>query len=78
MSHVRIVIVVKFLGEGKYQAQLRTTAGGHAIFYSRRETRTSAAKRAAEEIFGPLDWQEAPEALKRSEPEVNQVAYVNR
>ena len=73
----RIVIVVKRLEEGKYQAQIRTTAGGNHLFYSRREQNTSRAKKAAEELFGPLDWQEPPAALKASEPTVNQVAYVN-
>jgi len=39
--------------------------------------RASNAKRDAEALFGPLEWQEPPEALQRSEPEVNQIAYLN-
>lgn len=74
---MRIVITLKRTGEGQYQAQLRTAAGSNALFFSRRQNRTSSAKRDAEALFGPLEWQEPPEALKRSEPEVNQVAYVN-
>jgi hypothetical protein len=74
---MRIVIVIKRVGPGQYQAQLRKAAGGNHLFYSRREDRTSGAKRAAEKLFGPLEWQEPPAALKRSEPEVNQVAYYN-
>ena len=74
---LRIVMVLKRVEPGRYQAQLRETAGGNALFYSRRVNRLSAAKREAETLFGPLRWQEPPAALRESEPEVNQVAYLN-
>lgn len=74
---MRIVIAIKRTGEGQYQAQLRASAGGNVLFFSRRQNRASSAKRDAELLFGALEWQEAPELLKRSEPEVSSVAYVN-
>lgn len=74
---MRIVIVIKRLGEGQYQAQLRASAGGNVLFFSRRQNRTSSAKRDAEALFGALEWQAPPAALMASEPEVNQVAYYN-
>jgi hypothetical protein len=72
----RLVVVVKRLDD-KYQAQLRLTAGSNILFFSRREGRASAAKRAAEELFGPLEWGPAPDVLTKSEPECLQVAYFN-
>ena len=74
---MRIIIVVKRLEESRYQAQLRISAAGNHIFFSRREGRASAAKRAAELLFGPLDWKEPSAALRAAEPEINQVAYIN-
>lgn len=74
---MRIVIVIKNLGEGRYQAQLRQTAGSNVLFFSRRQNQASNAKRDAELMFGPLEWQVPPVALKQSEPEVLQVAYLN-
>jgi len=74
---MRIVIVAKLVDNGRYQTQLRPTAGSNSLFHSRRVSSTSAAKREAEQLFGPLEWQQPPEALKRAEPEVNQVAYFN-
>lgn len=76
MSDIRLVIVVKRL-DNRYQAQIRYAAGSNVEFFGRREQNTSAAKRMAERLFGPLDWQEPPAALKQSEPEVNQLAYLN-
>ncbi len=73
----RVVIVIKRVGDGQYQAQLRLAAGGNLLFYSRREQKTSTAKRAAEQLFGPLDWMMPPERLQASEPEVSSVAYCN-
>ena len=74
---MRIAIVVKSLGEGRYQASLRLDAGGNVLFFSRRQNRASSAKRDAEALFGPLDWLEPPAALRRSEPEVLAIAYWN-
>lgn len=74
---IRIVVVVKRVGPELYQAQLRHAAGGNLLFFSRRVDRSSAAKREAERLFGTLRWQEPPEPLKQSEPEVAQVAYLN-
>jgi hypothetical protein len=74
---MRIVIVIKNLGEGRYQASLRKDAGSNVLFFSRRQNRTSGAKRDAEALFGPLEWQAPPESLKRSEPDALQVAYWN-
>ena len=79
---LRIVIVVKRVSQPgsdqpAYQAQLRYAAGSNALFFSRRTQSTSAAKREAERVFGPLRWEEAPDRLKESEPECNQVAYLN-
>ena len=73
----RIVVVVKRLDENRYQAQLRYAAGGNFLFYGRREYNASKAKRSAEELFGPLEWTDAPERLAASEPGVLQIAYVN-
>ena len=74
---MRIVIVALRLPDGRYQAQLRPSAGSNALFYSRRVSTTSGAKREAERLFGPLEWQQPPAALHESEPTVNQVAYWN-
>ncbi len=77
MPNLRIVIVAKRLEVDRYQIHLRTAAGGDVLFFSRRSNRLSSAKRDAELLFGPLDWQPAPEALQQSEPGANQVAYLN-
>lgn len=74
---MRIVVVIVSLGDGKYQAQLRNAAGGNHLFFSRRENRSSAANRVAGQLFGQLQWQDAPEQLRRSEPGALQVAYWN-
>jgi len=73
----RIVVVMKRLEDGQYQTHIRLNAGGNAIFYSRRCRDGSRAKREAETVFGPLDWEAAPERLRQSEPGINQVAYIN-
>jgi hypothetical protein len=69
--------VIKNMGEGKYQAQLRTAAGANMVFYSRRSSKGSNAKRDAELLLGSLTWVEPPARLKESEPEVSSVAYYN-
>ena len=74
---IRIVVAVKRVGSGLYQAQLRQAAGCTLLFFSRQVDRNSAAKREAERPFGALRWQEQPEPLKRRGPQVNQVAYLN-
>lgn len=79
---IRVVVVVKRVspdrtGTPVYQAHLRQAAGGNVLFYSRRAQTTSGAKREAERLFGHLAWQEPPAALRQSEPECNQVAYLN-
>jgi hypothetical protein len=78
---VRIYIIIKRLYEreqSRYQAQLRTHPLGNPIFYSRREDRSSKAKRAAEEMFGTLSWSsEVPENLREREPEISSISFVN-
>lgn len=74
---MRIVIVIKSVGDGRFQASLRSAAGANPLFYSRRDDRVSKIKRDVELLFGPLEWQDPPAALKKSEPEVLTVAYWN-
>jgi hypothetical protein len=72
----RIVVVLKRV-EGGYQAQLREAAGGNHLFYSRRDSKSSNARKVAEQMFGTLAWQDPPERLTQSEPGVLRVAYLN-
>ena len=67
----RVVVVVKRLEDGKYQAHLRLNAGSDPMFFSRREQSSSNAKRAAESMFGKLIWDEVPARLKECEPGVS-------
>lgn len=77
-NSIRLVFVALRLGDGRYQVQVRQGVGGNGILYTRRvQGATSAAKREVERLFGKLNWQLPPERLKQSEPNANQVAYLN-
>jgi hypothetical protein len=71
----RIVIVIKQVGIGQHQVQLRLQVGSDHLFYSRPKAGAFRAKRDAEDMFGKLEWCEPPELLKQSEPEVSTIAY---
>ncbi len=77
MPSLRIVLVAKRVERDRYQVQLRPAAGSNFLFFTRRSNRLSGAKRDAEQLFGQLQWQEPPAELRISEPDVNQVAYLN-
>jgi hypothetical protein len=77
MNTGRLAIVIKRVDMGRYQAQLRTSAGGNVLFFGRRETKSDSARKMAESVFGSLIWSDPPEKLKISEPEVSKVAYID-
>ena len=71
----KFCIIIRRVDADRYQAHLRTGLTGNALFYSRRVSRASAAKREVERLFGPLEWKEAPDNVRAKEPEISQVAY---